>query len=239
MLSLGASDGNKNMNRIQLNGALILASLFSWHAGAHAAEPGFYIGAAAGAVGHDFDRSRGMLISIDSPFGGGVFTAFPETVEVEEDDFAWSATLGYRINTYLAAELTYTGFGDTKVLETYRFDNLDIPFFPNELTRNLTTSVSGPSLSVLGFLPIGSRFELFARAGVLFADAEVELLFTSGSTSETFGSEVRLGGVGLNWSMTEKWNLRLEQQRTGTIDANIYTGESDLDQTSLAVIFRL
>jgi opacity protein-like surface antigen len=200
---------------------------------------GFYLGASVGQPEHEFSKSKGMIIGISSPFGGGVFTVHPDDISVDNDDVSWKGTIGYRINRYVAAELSYADFGDGEVTERYTFDEPPVPFFPREITREYTANVSGPLVSVMGILPVGSQFEAFVRAGMLFADHNIKQDFQSGSDSHTFGSEVWVGGAGVGWRFASRWSARLEYLRTDTIDENLIVGSSEVDDFSLSVVFDL
>lgn len=130
-------------------------------------------------------------------------------------------------------------FGDGDVTERYVFEQPPAPLFPSEITRDSSVNVSGPMVSVMGILPVGSRVELFLRAGVLFADEEVKFVFTNGSDSNTFGSEEWVGGAGVAFRFTPRWSARLEYLRTDTIEENLMNARTELDEISVSVVFGL
>ncbi len=220
-------------------------------AAAHATEPGFYFAATASRVEHEIDAFPGIPVFtiigrpnpvfpppdnffprpppqggiIGEPIFGVPTVIAPKSVETDAIDTGFSATVGYRINRYLAAELSYTDFGEYESIERYSF---------GEFRYQL--GVAGPSLSVLGSLPLGEQWELFLRGGVLFADQEVRL---GGSLSNReFSDEVVLAGAGVQWSFAPRWATRLEYQRTDDLKYD-NTGESSIDQASLSVVFEL
>ena len=218
---------------------------------AHAAEPGFYFAATASRVEHDVDGRPGLLILVGTPslnppvldiilppdFGpinpilpppvsGAIL---PLAVEVDDVDAGFSATVGYRINRYLAAELSYTDFGEYESIDRYANSALDVRY---------QLGVSGPSVSVLGSVPLGERWELFLRGGVLFAEQEVSLKFSSSSHERDFSDDVVMAGVGVQWSFAPRWAARLEYQSTGDLKYS-NGGESSIDQASLGVLFML
>jgi opacity protein-like surface antigen len=221
---------------------------------AQAADPGFYFGATASRVEHDVEGSSGIVIFtagltpapvfppdggfFPAPFPGGVidpgvpiapisgFVA-PDSTEIDDVDAGFSVTVGYRINRYLAAELSYTDFGEYERIQRYSGLS-DVRF---EL------GVSGPSVSVLGSLPLSEQWELFLRGGVLFADQDVSLKVIS-TFSEDSSDEVFMGGAGVQWSFAPRWAARLEYQRTGDMKFGV-TGENSIDQASLSVLFNL
>lgn len=196
------------------------------------AEKGFYIGAAVGQANHEFGKSGGINIGIGG--FGFIFHADPVSVDTEEDVSAWNATLGYRINQHFAAELTYMDFGDVDVTESYDTAGI-VPFFPN-IDRDFNVSISGPVASVLGSIPIGAGFELYARIGYLFAHQDLEEDF---SQHQSFGNDTWIGGVGSTWSFTERWAVRLEYLRTNDLNANERFGESKIKMLNLGALFRL
>lgn len=232
------------MNRSTAWGVPLATLLLS--GAAAAAEPGFYFGATASRVEHDVEGYPGIPIAFAYPslppvFGGispippifltpispaPPYALFPTSVEIEEVDAGFSATVGYRINRYLAAELTYTDFGEYERIE--RFGSSALRY---------EISVGGPSVSVLGSLPLGEQWELFLRGGVLFADQEVS---TNASlrNERDYSDEVVTGGVGVQWSFAPRWAARLEYQRTDDLKYD-NTGESSIDQASLGVLFKL
>jgi OmpA-like transmembrane domain len=144
--------------------------------------------------------------------------------EIDEVDAGFSATAGYRINRYLAAELTYADFGEYERID--RFSGFD------DIRYEL--GVHGLSVSLLGSLPLDERWELFVRGGVLFSDQEVN----APSLDQTYSDEVVIAGAGVQWSFASRWATRLEYQRTGDMKYD-NTGESSIDQASLSVLFKL
>lgn len=206
---------------------------------AQAAEQGFYVGVSAGQTDYDVARGSPIFVQINSPFGGGVMSVWPESTRVEDDELSWTGTLGYRIHTYVAAELAYMSFGEADVRETYEIDAFG-PFGASlTIDQRTRVKVSGPAISLLGILPLGAGWEVYLRAGVLFADQKNELIFPSSSQEMTFGSEEWLAGAGVQWTFARRWGLRLEYQRIDTIEANLRNGEMDLDQISLGATFAL
>jgi Outer membrane protein beta-barrel domain len=220
-------------------GVIAAISLATMAAPAAGAEAGFYAGIGIAQTEWHMGESDGMVIAISGPFGGGVFQQYPDNVEADDGALGWQATIGYRINRYVAAEVAYVSFGEADVLETYIFEVPPVPFFPTELTRDYSATVAGPTLSVLGSLPVGANFGLFLRGGMLFADQEVQLKFTNGSQSMTFGEEVWFGGAGIDCTLAGRWIVRAEYQRTAKLAATLTSAATELENLSLSVLFRL
>jgi hypothetical protein len=228
-----------------------------------AGEPGFYVGATASRVEYDVNTSTivtpPIFTFVPPPTGGffplppvsGIiiggaasFVALrPDEVRVDDVDGGWSATLGYRLNRYVAAEVTYADFGEASLSELYRFATIpELPPFP-DLTRKATVSVSGPSIAMLGSLPLGERWELFLRGGVLFADQEIKTRSAVGSSTagfaREFSDEVLTAAAGVQWAFAPRWTARLEYQRTDDIEAGDFNAENRIDAASLSVLFNL
>jgi opacity protein-like surface antigen len=198
-------------------GCVTLATLMLCAGAQAAAEPGFYFAAAASRVAYDGQ--------------GSFFSGRNRDTRIDDVDTGFSATVGYRINRHLAGELTYADFGEYE-----RIDSYDLGSIGRSEVRTLF-GVRGPSLSVLGSLPLGEQWEVFLRGGVLFADQKSTNPF-DGTSSD----EVGIAGAGVQWSFAPRWAARLEYQLTGdmTFDSrSLFLSESSIDQTSLSVLFKL
>ncbi len=231
----------------RLGQGLLLALLA---VGAHAAEPtftpGFYLGASVGGATHDVGNGGAqdsILVGFGGIGGGGIVTVFRSDLETDNDSTGWRGLAGYRFNRYLAAELEYLDFGTSHIHESYLID-VGFPF-PDGFTINkdFDTDVSGPAVSAIGKLPLGERFELFLRAGVLFADSKVRsgqaLQIPPVPDTVTYADRVLIGGVGVDWNFAGRWSARLEYQRSKNIEPNLDIAESHVELISLGVLIRL
>ena len=109
-------------------------------------EAGFYAGAGVGTFNLDIDEPGDV---------GGAFDRY------SSDDTAWKAFVGWRMNPYLAFEGAYVNLGspdDTLAPDT-----------------KLTVETDGFAPYVVGTLPIGDWFEVFAKAGYYWYDVEARL----------------------------------------------------------------
>ena len=177
---------------------------FGPHAGA--AESGFYVGVDLGVARPDVASSDGFLILIN-PFQA-FFQALPESTNAESTVLAGGPILGYRINRYVAAELAYTRFGSIDIAETYRIDLG--PFIPGatlDFRQDMQAQIAGPSVHLLGILPIAQGFEAFARGGILFADQDVRV-DVIGDLSDTVAEELWVFGLGLDVAIVSRWKAR-------------------------------
>lgn len=240
-----------------------------------AAEPGFYVGAAGGRSEQRLDKDAGVglgpLVVVDfvglDPFPGNlplppipirpifdgpifdgpVFIPMqPAGVTVDQSDVGWNVALGYRVNKYLAAELSYVNAGEASLTE--RFSAVPgAPIQVPDVLHSYTVSSAGPAVSVLGSLPLSERWQIFLRGGVFFAKQEVAARIIVQEPTATnlrpverdYSDEVFSLGAGVQWDFLPRWTARLEYQRSDDLQANDIMGESRLDQATLSVLFGL
>jgi opacity protein-like surface antigen len=213
------------------------AALMLLVAGAHAAsaaEPGFYVGAGIGASRHDVDQggARGEIFIIDF---FGVRSVPRTSLDTDSDGTGWNGTLGYRVNQHLAAEVEYLDFGTSKIHETYLIES---PFGSTfTIDQRFSTDVSGLALSGRAILPVGEQFELYARAGVLFADSKVRM--EQRTETPTYADRVLFAGLGADWNFSPRWSTRLEYRRSKDIEHNLDIAKSHVELLSLSVLYSL
>jgi opacity protein-like surface antigen len=218
-----------DMDFRKLPGVLVCLLMGSTVTAAHASDEGFYVGAGVSRVKQDVGKSPGIS------FDFGLATP-PDSIQVDTNKSGWNLTLGYHANRYLAGELTYTDFGKADVVENYTVPaGPFVPSAPISFSRSIR--VKGPTLSVLGSLPLGANGRIFARGGILFAEQTVDQHFLDGPL--TFGDHVLVGGIGAEYSFYNRWTARAEYQRTGKLESNALTGEVRLDQLSLSILLSL
>jgi len=122
--------------------ALALAGLaVASNAEAQDNESGFYAGAGVGTYNIDIDDPDDVVDTID---------------RYSSDDTAWKAFVGWRVNPYLAFEGAYVNLGSP--------DDIIAP------DTKLTVETDGFAPYVVGTLPIGDWFEVFAKAGYYWYD---------------------------------------------------------------------
>ena len=221
------------MIRRTLNLSAATAALLLFAAGAAAAEQGFYVFASAGTADED-PETAGINVGNSQ----GVFHVYPDSVDVDSGQLAWSAGLGYRINRYLSGEVEYIDFGTTDVVEHYVVPNIGFPIpYETFFDMNYSSNITGPALSLLGTLPIGENLELYLRGGALFSSRGYKAGF--GALDEKFSDTVWLAGAGVKWSFAKRWAVRGEYQQTGETGESFASGKSDVKRMSLSVLFAL
>lgn len=213
------------MKKIQ--GAALLVVCMNVAAGADAATTGFYVGVDLAAIEASVGKSDGILVATP----GIIATVLPDSLRVDGSTTGWGATLGYRINRYLAGELAYSDFGSVAIEETYDITHL-FPFPidpPVVFTSNVASRVYGPSVSLLGILPIADGFEAFVRAGLLFADQEIRPIPAFGF-SRTLADELWIIGAGIDVRMADRWSARFEYQSVDRLEGTEFTGPIRLER---------
>lgn len=95
---------------------------------------------------------------------------------------------GYQFMKYLGAELEYIDGGTVEDL-------------------GLEIDVSGFNLSAMGILPVGEKFNLFAKVGMIFWDADI-----SGKGGGSDSGEDFSWGIGGGFNFTDNFGIRAEYQ---------------------------
>lgn len=202
---------------------------------AEAAELGFYV---AGHYGQA--KISGADQAAFDEFADFVYSVYgfePETRSSslgDDKDSSFGLSAGYRLLRNLAFEAGWVDLGEIK----YRNESFGTHIDHQEpWAQTLSASTSGIAVSALGILPVSYSWELYARAGVLFATNEIDIYITdffgadapqlSDSSTEVFA------GVGAAFSFAEVYGLRFEFQRV--FDAGEGLVEGDIDVMSIGV----
>ena len=196
---------------------------------------GFYAVADLGISEPAVGKSDGFLIAF-SHIPGVIFRVQPSSSTSDGSIAGGGAAIGYRINRYLAAELGYTDFGEVDVEEHYVVGPIDFPFLiPRlEIDVDLASRVVGPSLSILGLLPVADGFELFARTGILFADQDVSRAPVAAATNS---EELWLWGAGVDVEITPRWSVRFAYENLEDLQKTRYTGPIRLERFVFGVSY--
>lgn len=219
----------------------------SWVAAAHgaaAAERGLYVGGHVGPGSKDAPRDFYELFNDDIQ-SFAFFTPTEQTTSFDDSDTAFGIAVGYRLTRHLAVEGGYNKLGRV----TYRSRaSGNFPLEAGTTNVGIDTETTGFTVALLGVLPLSHDWELYARAGALFANNRLSIEIRSqgqqfipplgnrvaASASEST-TEVH-AGLGLSRRVFEIYDLRLEYQRV--FDAGVETsgGKGDLDALLLGLI---
>jgi opacity protein-like surface antigen len=209
-----------------------------------AAERGFYVGGHFGQSSKDAPRSFYELFNDDIQLFS-FFTPTQQTTSFDDSDTAFGLVGGYRLTPHLAFEAGYVNLGQV----TYQ--SRSTGNFPRESgTENISieSETNGLTLAALGVLPLSRDWELYARAGALFADNKIRIVVTAqgqqfipplgnrfaGSDSQS--STNLYAGLGISRRFFEIYDLRLEYQRTVDAGDESTGGKGDLDTALLGLV---
>ncbi len=190
---------------------------------AFADDAGWYVGINAGQSRAKIDDSR-----IASGLLGDGFT----TTSISNDDrhFGFKAFGGYEFNRYFALEGGYFNLGRFG----FTADTLPAGSLHGEI------KLQGANFDVVGSVPLGDSFSLFARAGVNYADAKDSFTGT-GSVAVIDPSPRKWAanykyGFGAQYNFTRAIGVRLEGERYRINDA--VGNKGDVDLYSAGLVFR-
>ena len=161
--------------------------------------------------------------------------------KTEADDIGYQLSFGYRFHRFFAGEIGLVQYGEMVSSANCELDYGDgNGFVPAKVTYGF--SAGGVLFSALGKIPITDKFEIYERAGYLFANAK------RGFTSKVEGQPTLAGsakgdsqepvfGVGFGWNINVMYTIRAEYQKIDKIGGGS-TGTEDLDNISLGMIVR-
>jgi len=205
------------------------------------ADNGLYVGATAGTSLFHQDVSE-LDAAVVGAFNQRQFVVISSTSTLDKSSVTYSGIIGYQIIPQLAVEASYTDLGKLR----YHSNNTVLTgFLPLNARADLDAKAKGPTLAVLGSLPLGSQFEIFARAGILFSKVTLDAnTFVSGEGQLASDSETQsansvdpLFGAGLAWHVTNQFKIRAEYTRYSNVGDKDKTGEVNIDTFGAGVTF--
>jgi OmpA-OmpF porin, OOP family len=157
----------------------------------------------------------------------------------DDSDKGYKLTLGFKANRYWALEVARTYFG--KFSHTY---DAGAGGSVDEIY-----SVVGWSGSVLGMLPIGDRFSLFARLGQIKSHTTAAAENASGTIATTLATAAvpvsaekakwsTVLGVGAQINFPGKLGLRVEYEDYGEAGDQELTGRARMRMASASLMYR-
>jgi hypothetical protein len=220
---------------------------------AYSAELGFYVGVNGAHTKKNGDAFTDTIAdNIYSAFSdpslqfGPNVTRLSGTSTVKETDTVYGFLGGWRWRPNLAFELGYLDLGETKFRS---HDNINVQFLDNTgVTQSvndtgatgLRAGTTGIALSALGIWPINYRFEIYGRAGVIFATNRITESISTGnfgavSVSDSKSSTDFLAGAGASLSFLDIYQARLEFTRVFKAGDGDFVPEADVDLISLGI----
>lgn len=199
---------------------------------------GPYAGALVGYSSYSSDQS-GAEAALEEILEGAGDASQNITSSTEDSDIGYQAFFGYRFYRFFAAELGLAQYGS---VESVAKGDVDFGegFLPTSV--RYTFSAGGPVISAIGILPLGEKFELFARLGYMFTSAEREFGArvdgeNAGTGSLRGDSQNAIYGVGFTFNINQVYAIRGEFQDLNSV-GNGQTGEEDLTVVGLGFIVR-
>jgi hypothetical protein len=209
-----------------------------------AAERGLYVGGHVGQASKDAPRDFYELFNNDIQ-SFAFFTPTQQTTSFDDSDTTFGIVIGYRLTRYLALEGGFQDFG--QVTHRSRASG-NFPLESGTANVSIDTETTGFTIAALGVLPLSRDWEMYARAGALFADNKLGIVVTgegqrfipplgnrfaasdSASTTEVYA------GLGIGRRFFEIYHLRLEYQRVFAAGDASFGGAGDLDAVLLGLI---
>lgn len=123
---------------------------------------------------------------------------------IDDDDNAWKAFVGWRLNPYVSFELNYVDFG-----------NPSDEFEASGSSGDYELDLSGFQPAVYGTFPLGP-VELFGKLGYYFYDVDISVDFDD-TESENFSAdtseEAWSYGFGAGVTLFERLHAKLEYEK--------------------------
>lgn len=220
---------------IVLMGALSLVST-----SVLATESGWYVGVNIGSSKvKDISQSDINDVVLDA-FNSAGFQVLSATSSLDDKDTAWSIVGGYKFSRYFAVEAGYADLGGAK------YDALGtVRQFGAATNRPATfaadISAKGPQLAAVGIVPLGSRFDLHGKLGMIFAKTTFKetasISGASASDSLSANSTDVFYGLGAGFNVTEHIALNVDWQVYSKVGDEEETGESDIDALTAGLTF--
>lgn len=205
---------------------------------AQAAQIGFYIGGQYGqtekdTVITDFDAYAAQIYD---NFG---FTVTSGTSSMDDSFNGYGFYGGYRFTTHFGVEGGYFNLGSFQYRSRV---NGTIGNLPSAAAFNYDGETSGITVAAIGVLPLSYRWEVYGRAGALFASNTATVYYADvqgpAGTDFSENSVDLLAGVGTSFNFLEIYDLRLEYQRVFDAgDEAIGEGDADTISVGISVMF--
>lgn len=203
---------------------------------AEAAEDGWYLVGFGGEASTQ-NVSQGELDqNLIDFFGAGGLTVVDAVSNLDDSDTGFGLGAGYQVNEHFATELVYVDLGEVSYdVEGTVTDGVT----DSAATFGLSQSAAGPAFSVLGILPIGERFSVFARLGLslMSVDADLDISIDDVADSGNASTDRSNGlyGLGGEFSLSSRFGIRLEWTRYAGVGSEDLTGDTDIDLISLGL----
>jgi OOP family OmpA-OmpF porin len=143
---------------------------------------------------------------------------------IDKSDTAWGLNLGYRIDKTWAVEGSYESLGRFK--------------YSTPTTAPAVDSITGKykahawSFAGLGYVPLGSGWSLYGKAGLARTTAQLDAASQTGGTLPAGAKDSNTGlllGAGVNYDFGRNWYAKLGWDRYTRVGSATSTGRGDVD----------
>lgn len=142
---------------------------------------------------------------------------------VDRTDTGFKLGGGYMFNKNFGVEGEYVHLGKATVTPATAFS-----------TDSAAVRAHGVVVAALGVWPINDQFSVLGRLG--FINGTVEVSSAGQSDSST---DLKLAyGLGVAYSISREWSVRLEYDLYSKLGNSSTTGQSDVDLLSLGVVYK-
>ena len=198
-----------------------------------AAQSGTYVAVDVGQGSYDLTQGELDGTAQSALIGTGL-SIVNLSSNLDKKGTGFGVAFGYRFSPYLAAEAAYLDLGKAKwnasgtVTDGINSSPMDIA---------LSFKSSGPALSLLGSVPVGTQFSLDARAGAFFSKTKLSLTASAQGVSDTESDSDKhtglLYGIGGTWSFTPVAAVRVGY----TVYKEAVYGDRDVKQFSAGFLY--
>jgi opacity protein-like surface antigen len=199
-------------------------------------------------VAADHDKSMGAYVGISlgqasyknsEEAGARTIGNFLETIDIfyeaqntnaDDSDSGFALVTGYKFSPHFALEFSYYDLGKIDL----QIEGILDDFFFDE--SSVTAEVKGPALQAIGSIPLRNNWELYGKAGLLFADVDHNLELGSFIIGDVGGSSSSASptlGLGAAYHISDRWSVRLDLQRFFDVGKESQFGEVDINLFSL------
>lgn len=182
------------MNRLIMAATLLALGSGAAYAQSPDNDEGFYVGGGVGKFDIEIDGLDGVDEAVSS---------------LDDDDTAWQAFIGWRLNPYISLQAAYIDFGRPE--DDFTTSTGDHGKFGAEL--------SGFAPSVIGTLPLGP-VELSAKLGYYIYDLKLTGDIDDPDIDHDDSGEDLMYGVGVGMTFFERLHAKLEYEKIDLEDVD-------------------
>jgi len=184
----------------------------------------YYVGA---GIGQSKVKDPGSCSDLGLIFNPGY------SCSIDDSDTSYNIFAGYKFIPNVSGELGYIDLGKYNINASGT-----VGATPSSLSGEF--KAKGWTLSVVGTYPVQPNFLLLGRLGLFNWDFDLSAsgtgFFTGGGSLSSSGTDP-LYGVGAQWDVNQQVSVRGEWTRYSNVGDQNTTGQSDVDNLSLSVVY--